>query len=85
MECYGTDGSICSRSGFPHPKCRVCEGTGTVKKLKWRGRWRTRIEIARWVRATPEWRDAEPFREGVNLVLRKGLAELTLYEVFPAA
>lgn len=51
-------------------KCRACEGTLRVRFIMWRGRWRTRVDIARWLLAQREWKGAQLIAAGHSLYFR---------------
>lgn len=51
-------------------KCRACEGTKRVRFILFNGRWRTRVEIAQWFIAQPEWKGAAIRTMGGNLLLK---------------
>lgn len=63
------------------PSCRVCEGSGTVRYLKFRGRFCSRLEIARWFIEDRIWKGAQVVASRSipgSIYLRKGSAIMRL-------
>lgn len=67
----------------PHPKCRWCEGSNEIRFVFWQGRYRTRVDVARWFLAQREWRGADVRAHGSNLYLRKGSSLMRLEHFTP--
>lgn len=76
------DDSWCERGKPPSRHCRMCDGTGEVKRVKFLGRWRTRVEVVKRFLASPEWAGASLSKNAAgDLTLTKGTARVTFYEV----
>lgn len=54
----------------PMYRCKDCKGKGTMARINFHRRLRTREEIARWFLKQPEWKNASRSAEGDSLVLR---------------
>lgn len=64
-------------------KCRRCNGTKRVRFIFFLGRYRTRVDIARWFLARPEWRGCKVKTKGTSLYLGKGRAIMRLDHFTP--
>ncbi len=52
--------------------CGECLGTRRVDQILWRGRYRTRVQIVKWLLSQREWKGARVGTTGTVLIVRLG-------------